>query len=49
MAVDIANAGKSAVNTAVGQIKTYILPMAIGLFVIALIGGFVPGAKKILQ
>ena len=49
MKVDIASAGKTAVNTALGQFKTYILPMAVGLFVIAIVVGFVPGAKKILQ
>lgn len=49
MAADIVSAGKTAVNTAVGQIKAYIVPMTIGLFVIALIVGFVPGAKKVLQ
>lgn len=49
MKVDIASAGKTAVNTALGQFKTYILPMAVGLFVIAIVVGFVPQTKKFLQ
>ncbi|MBO5003358.1 hypothetical protein J6C36_03730 [Methanocorpusculaceae archaeon] len=49
MAINVGNAVKNAANTAVGQVKAYVLPMAIGAVAIGLIVGAVPAAKKFLM
>lgn len=49
MAINVANAVKNAASTAVGQVKAYVLPMAIGAVVIGLVVGAVPAFKKYLM
>jgi len=46
---DILSAGKAALNTASGPIKSYVVPFVIGLFVVTLVVAFVPGLKKFLS
>jgi len=45
---DIVSAGKAALNTAAGPIKSYIVPFVIGIFVVTLVVAFVPGLKKFI-
>jgi len=45
---DIVSAGKTAVSAAATQAKTFVVPFVIGIFVVTLIVGFVPGLKKFL-
>lgn len=49
MAINIGNAVTSAAQTAVAQVKAYVLPMAVGAVIIGLLVGAVPALKKFLM
>lgn len=48
MAVNITDALKDGFSVAVQNMKSFVIPMAIGVIVIAIIVGLVPGLKKFL-
>lgn len=48
MAVNVTEALKDGFAVGVQNMKTFVIPMVIGVIVIALIVGFFPGLKKFL-
>lgn len=46
MAIDVASAGKAAVSAGAAQFKTFLVPIVVGTFILALIVGFFPALRK---
>jgi t-SNARE complex subunit (syntaxin) len=44
--VDIKSAVNTAGNAAATQVKSFVIPFVVGIFVVALLVGFVPALKK---
>lgn len=44
---NILSVGKSALNAAKGPVVSYVVPLIIGIIVVAFLVAYIPGAKKI--